>query len=215
MIFDGIQARVNDYAAIRLMYSFNKDNFRILTEKEIDYRFGVLYGDAESLTFDDMLIRYNEDTEQFEMTNEGYTNAEICHQGVYGDVDTVYKDVDGITHVAVKLPEVSDLTDVDALNHEYIVRAYFAILINGKPIISYLDFNSALFGNCISIARAAEHFLCYGYANSEIISSIVDEDLKFVAQAGQAGFENAKEAYDELLAIIEEMTDTEIYFREQ
>ncbi len=196
--FEGIQARTKDYGAFRLLYNLNMDEISILEKAGGKAFLGVLF--SETATPEQMTARYDTAIGEVVAEESSVSSYAFYRAGEWGTkLDYLNIKDDGTADVAVALSEVleGDLKTSSQVNCDYRIRAYFAVMIEDKVVINYLDFNDRIFGDTVSLFEVSEYFLCNGFSTSSILAAPCDDNLVLAAQAGQAKFEEANKHWSD------------------
>lgn len=197
--FLGVQARKDDYAAMRFRYLVKAEDIEQLEALGADFSFGMLYGESDALTSPDALtVRYDASVGEFTANGDfenvsAYRNGEFSNALHYCDVSE-----EGIDF-GVMLPPVAlgDLSD-GGIERDYCVRGYLALVYREQPYVFYADFDTPEFGTSISVREASEYFLYNGYADATVPSMMVDGAVRLAVKQAEALFFENDARYREL-----------------
>lgn len=192
LTFEGIQARIEDYASARALFSVKNDMIAMLEQMGYGVEIGALLapvGDCDSL---ESLTVYRDEKlgECRANTKNGqavtfYRRGESL-EGFYGFAD------DEKRYFSAQIPALNPKDGGEALTCDYYMRAYIAIDINGRMLFLYCDAESLLFGDSVSVSEAAHYFIYSGYAESPVFADICGS---YAALAAKAVQESYLEAY--------------------
>ena len=190
LTFEGIQARIVDYASARALFSVKNEMIRMLEEMGYGVEIGALLAPTDDCDSLSSLTVYRDNGigECQTSTKNGkaftfYRYGE-SFEGFYGTAD------DEKRYFSAMIPALDPKNGGEDLTRDYYMRAYIAIDINGKILYLYCDAESLLFGDSISIDEAARYFLYSGYADSPVFADICGS---YAAAAAKA----IAKAYDE------------------
>ena len=82
MSFLGIQARTDDYAALRLRYAISRERLKILDEIGATYSFGALYAKKEDVSSkEDMKVVFDYGIDEFTKAEGAFSFVSAYHKG--------------------------------------------------------------------------------------------------------------------------------------
>ena len=198
--FVGVQARTDDYAAIRVRYLVSAEGLERIQAVGGTYCFGVLYAEQDKVaSADAMAIAYNPAIGEFTKKAGDFVHVPVCAKDeFFGNLSYLKKDGDIDFGVILSSFEM-DAEDRSALAREYVVRAYLGISLGNIHLVLYLDLDpNGIFGSSLSIDRANEYFLCNGYAYADIPSRLADQNLVLASQTSEKHFLEANADYKAL-----------------
>ena len=205
LTFDGVQARIEDYAAMRVRYTVDAEKLALLETLKADVTYGLLYAkksDYESA--EALVLEYNNSIGEFVLTADKAINSIVFRNGEWSTDVSYLKHTKDEVAFGVSLP-IAELGSEDfdeKADTEYYVRPYFAACIDGSPFALYLDFNSPIFGDTLSLREVSEYFLCNGFSSADVLASMADENLLIAARAAEALYAQGVASYEKAMALL-------------
>ena len=204
LAFDGVQVRIEGEAAMRVRYTVKAEALEALGAADV--AFGVLYareGDVDGVS--SMTLDYDSGIGEFRPTDVHTVNALVYRNGIREEGVSYYRETErGVEFgVCLPVPQAQDADFLERAGDAYCVRAYLAAVVDGRATVLYLDLDSPLFFESLSLREASEHFLCNGYASTENLSRASDAQLVKAALAAESlynDFERVREKLVQALA---------------
>ncbi len=198
LTFEGIQARIEDYASARALFSIDRAKLKELLDLDFSVEYGtVMMPVTEGYALEDLTVELHHGIGEYVTDVPG---AKICTW--YKSGETLQDAIVSPDGKKIYLNTMIDPIDYEnaeegALDQQYYMRAYLAVDINGRNFCFYSDAFSVLFGDSISVSEASNYFLFSGYADSPVLSTLGGEFATAAAKSALVDFLVSNGAYKE------------------
>ena len=194
--FEGIQARLADYASARAKFALNMKNLALLEEKGATVEVGVvMMPKTETSTLASLKVVLDKNTGEYYANGENATVRTFYRKGEFFEGLYGLKQ-DAYNYFSAEIPAVDYTVGGEALNTQYHMRAYIAIDVNGNSFALYADADSKVFGDSISINEASTYFLYRGYEDSPVLGTLCGAHAVVAAKPNITTLLFANTSYD-------------------